>query len=321
MSSFIFNNVLEIAFGVLWDQTLSVCGLSIKKLKEGDLTDEKCRQLIARELDDIKSSLDGLSRKDLLSSVSSLKEGVSLLNNISLANSTEDVDKKVSSTDGAAPKGEAHQLQATQAGGSSVMELNGSRISRLNALHNSITRLDTASKNRLASAVACFKIAREKATDAFSNKALSTEDSILATKLKVISRMLESVADPSMTIDACKCYVKELHDMPAVKKIFSVHFSGGIKSYVMRKKRLEHIVSVINISVALLKFMQDFCSGEVDTQGQDWPKIELRCGEFNPICGNTVEEVMRRGFVGPMPFVGQRSLIGLLGNPRSSDYV
>lgn len=147
--SFIFNNVLEIAFGVLWDQTLSVCGLSIKKLKEGDLTEEKCRQLIVRELDDIKSSLDGLSRKDLLSSVSSLKEGVSLLNNISLANSTEDVDKKVSSTDGAAPKGEAHQLQATQAGGSSVMELNGSRISRLNALHNSITRLDTASKNRL----------------------------------------------------------------------------------------------------------------------------------------------------------------------------
>lgn len=133
--------------------------------------------------------------------------------------------------------------------------------------------------------------------------------------------MLESVADPSMTIDACKCYVKELHDMPAVKKIFSVHFNGGIKSYVMRKKRLEHIVSVINISVALLKFMQDFCSGEVDTQVQDWPKIELCCGEFNPICGNTVEEVMRRGFVGPMPFVGQRSLIGLLGNPRSSDYV
>ena len=40
------------------------------KLKEGDVTDERFRNMIVRELNDIKSKLDGLSRKDLLSSIS-----------------------------------------------------------------------------------------------------------------------------------------------------------------------------------------------------------------------------------------------------------
>ncbi|CAB4004846.1 Hypothetical predicted protein, partial [Paramuricea clavata] len=47
-----------------------------ERLKDGDVTDEKCRRLIVRELDDIKSKLDGLARKDLLSSLCFLQEGV-----------------------------------------------------------------------------------------------------------------------------------------------------------------------------------------------------------------------------------------------------
>ena len=40
-----------------------------EKLKEGDVTDQKFRGLIVREIDDIKSKLDGLSRKDLVASI------------------------------------------------------------------------------------------------------------------------------------------------------------------------------------------------------------------------------------------------------------
>ncbi|CAB4045671.1 Hypothetical predicted protein, partial [Paramuricea clavata] len=50
-----------------------------ERLNEGDLNDEKFRQIFVRELDDIKSKLDGLSRKDLLASLSSFKEGVTRL--------------------------------------------------------------------------------------------------------------------------------------------------------------------------------------------------------------------------------------------------
>ena len=44
-----------------------------------DVTDAKIREIVVRELNDIKIKLDGLSRKDLLSSYMFLKEGVQLL--------------------------------------------------------------------------------------------------------------------------------------------------------------------------------------------------------------------------------------------------
>ncbi len=50
-----------------------------EKLKDGDVTDQKFRGLIVREIDDIKSKLDGLSRKDLLASISFFEEGIELL--------------------------------------------------------------------------------------------------------------------------------------------------------------------------------------------------------------------------------------------------
>ena len=50
-----------------------------EKLKDGDVTDQQFRTLIVREIDDIKSKLDGLSRKDLLASISFFEEGIELL--------------------------------------------------------------------------------------------------------------------------------------------------------------------------------------------------------------------------------------------------
>ena len=41
-----------------------------ERLKEGDVTEQKFLSVIVREIDDIKSKLDGLSRKDLLASIS-----------------------------------------------------------------------------------------------------------------------------------------------------------------------------------------------------------------------------------------------------------
>ena len=50
-----------------------------EKLKDGDVTDQKFRGLIVREIDDIKWKLDGLARKDLLASISFFKKGIDLL--------------------------------------------------------------------------------------------------------------------------------------------------------------------------------------------------------------------------------------------------
>ena len=75
MSS-IITGVLKLTFGVLFDKLRDT---TADKLKEGDLTDEKCRQLIVRELNDIKSKLDALIRKDLLSSIEFFRDGMNYL--------------------------------------------------------------------------------------------------------------------------------------------------------------------------------------------------------------------------------------------------
>ena len=40
--------------------------MAVEKLKDGDVTDQIFRDLIVHKIDDVKSKLDGSSRKDLL---------------------------------------------------------------------------------------------------------------------------------------------------------------------------------------------------------------------------------------------------------------
>ena len=50
-----------------------------ERLKEGDVSDQKFRGLIVREIEEIKSKLDGLSRKDLLAAVDYFEAGLRYL--------------------------------------------------------------------------------------------------------------------------------------------------------------------------------------------------------------------------------------------------
>ena len=75
MSS-IITAILSSTAGFLWSKARDS---TAEKLRDGDVTDAKIRQMVVRELDDIKKKLEGLSRKDLLSSCTLLQEGVDLL--------------------------------------------------------------------------------------------------------------------------------------------------------------------------------------------------------------------------------------------------
>ena len=74
--SFIATTVFKATIGLLINKARDTVA---EKLKEGDVTDEKLRSLIVREVDKINSKLDGLARKDLLSSISAFKEGIAIL--------------------------------------------------------------------------------------------------------------------------------------------------------------------------------------------------------------------------------------------------
>jgi hypothetical protein len=75
MSS-IVTGILSSTVGLLWNNAQDAIA---KRLKDGDITDAKLREIVVRELNDVKTKIDGLSRKDLLSSYSFLQEGVQLL--------------------------------------------------------------------------------------------------------------------------------------------------------------------------------------------------------------------------------------------------
>ena len=72
----IITSVLDLTLSLICKK---VCNFAANKLKDGDVRDQKWRELIVRELNDIITKLDGLDRKDLLSSICFLK-GLRLVN-------------------------------------------------------------------------------------------------------------------------------------------------------------------------------------------------------------------------------------------------
>ena len=65
----IITGILNSTIGLLWNKARD---LTAAKLQDGDVADAKIREIVVRELNDIKTKLDGLCRKDLLSSYSFL---------------------------------------------------------------------------------------------------------------------------------------------------------------------------------------------------------------------------------------------------------
>jgi hypothetical protein len=236
------------------------------KLKDGDLASEQLRQIIVRDLNDIKSKLDCLSLKDLDASYSFLKEGVELLN---LAIDQSNEDQKASE----GPTDEATRVMNDTASGILNAAL---------SLPQAIRKLKISSDKPFISAQDCFKASREAATHAFNNKSLSIKDRIMACKLRVAARILESgLEDPEAATTACLLSLKELHRLPAIQEMFAVFLKGGLKSMLKKAERLENIMSVLFIDHALYDFASKYSSKShyVFT----WPGIELKDRTFHPI--------------------------------------
>ncbi len=208
MSS-IFTSILSSTVGLLCDTARD---RAADKLKDGDLADEKLREIIVRDLTDIKSKLDCLSLKDLDTSYSFLKEGVRLLN-LALDKSNEDQKASEGSAD-----------KATK-----VMNDTASGI--LNAalsLPQAIQKLKISCDSRFVSAQDRFKKSHEAATYAFNNKSLSIKNRIVACKLRVAATILElGLEDPEAATTACLLSLEELYMVYQQSKKCSQFFSRG----------------------------------------------------------------------------------------------
>ena len=197
-----------------------------EKLKDGDVTDQTFRGLIVREIDDIKSKLDGLSRKDLLASISFFEEGIELLYEV--------FDKARSRSE--------YGAETTQAACAEA-------ISLARGMRNlELTALDDSAKSALSDAKERFKKAREKATEAFNNKALETSDRILAMQYRVMATILETVDNPVRAVAPCRVCVKELNSLSAVQNSFDVQFKKGIQAVrgLFSKEERRKIISSVS---------------------------------------------------------------------------
>ena len=221
MSSIVLA-VFRVTIGLLVDKGRDEAA---KTLKDGDVTDQKFRGLIIREIDDIKSKLDGLSRKDLGASISFFEEGIHLLYEV---------------FGEARPRSE-HGAATIQAACDEAVSLaTGMRRLELTGLNEAAARKLCNSKDR-------FKQARIEATRAFKNEALEMSDRILAMQYRVMATILETVDNPEDAIAPCTVCLKELNSLSAVQNSFNVQLKKGIQAVkgLFSKDKRKRIISCV----------------------------------------------------------------------------
>ena len=198
-------------------------------LKDGDVTDQRFHSLIVREIDDIKSKLDALSRKDLEASISFFEEGIAFLYEVF------DIVKSRNER-GAATAQAACDEAFSLVEGITRLELTG--------LNESATRKLSTAKKR-------FEDARREATRAFKNEGLKTSDRILAMKYRVMATILETVDNPADAVAPCGVCVKELNSLSAVQNSFDVQLKTGIqkvRGLFGKEERREIIFNVCHVN-------------------------------------------------------------------------
>ena len=266
----VVTGVVKLTFGFLANKIRS--GIA-ERLKDSDVTDEECRRLIVRELDDIKSKLDGLARSSLLSSLCFLQEG---MNGLYQSLLQLDSNENTAESTGQATLLEAASFRDTGP---------DSPINEAIALINAITSLKIRSNDHFKSAIESFKLAREKATEAFCNEALSIEDRIQASQIRMMARILEKLEHPDASARDCLQYLQQLHDIGTIQEIFSVLIEGGIKSRFNKTKRLNNASSVQVTNQVLFEFVKRLTKPSLVTRISAWPTILLGEKTYHPVLG------------------------------------
>ena len=240
-----------------------------EKLNEGDVTDQKFRGLIVREIDEIKSKLDGLARKDLLASISLFKEGIELLYEVfeSARSSSEHRAITAAATVGAEQFDIAKEIRNLE-----------------------LSSLDESATRKLGRAKKRFEEARLEAIRAFSNGALELPDRLLAMQYRLMATILETVDNPTDALAGCRVCLDELHQVPAVKEYFKVELEEGLRALFNKDERRQIIFSVCHANRVIYDVMNML--GSVKT----WtlPCVETGKEKVDPLRDGRVVKALKK---------------------------
>ena len=254
----IITAVFKATFGLLVNKARDKAA---EKLKEGDVTDKRIRDLIQREIDDIKSKLDGLARKDLLAAIDAFEAGARYLYQAMEA----DADAGMP---GARERGNEQKLDAVSLASPTPTVNTVALAKEMGKME--LTELNEETKRALSQAKERFKMAREEATRAFNNEALSTLDRIKAIRYRVMAAMLESAVETvgiaselsSLSVKSalknalpeCEQCVQKLNSLPDVQNNFKVECEKGllnVKGRFGKDERREIIGAVCQVNRAI----------------------------------------------------------------------
>ena len=238
-------------------------------LKNGDVTDQRFHSLIVREIDDIKSKLDALSRKDLEASISFFEEGIALLYEVF------DIVKSRNERGAATAQAACDEAFSLVEG-----------ITRLE-----LTGLDESATRKLSTAKERFKDARREATRAFKNEGLKTYDRILAMKYRVMATILETVDNPADAVAPCGVCVKELNSLSAVQNSFDVQLKTGIqkvRGLFGKEERSEIIFNVCHVNRVIFDIA--LALGRLDFS----PSVNIGENRVIPLCDARVKDFLLR---------------------------
>ena len=269
------------------------------KLKDGGLNSQQLRNLIVSKLQNVERKLGGLARANLLTSVSRIKEGLRLLGDL--------LDKPTTPTLSLHEdddKGDKNSTRGSNTGQASSSESKSPLdVDSAVKLVEVTDELKRNSGEHFTLAIELFKEANTKATEAFHNEALSLEDRILAAKLRVQSRLLSSLDNPSLASQSCRLYLEELHGLAPIVNDFRSYLEGGMSSVFNTKKRRQLVLSVFVINLVVFKFLKSFTNGPVNLY--NWPNITSDDWTYNPLIPDkTINvELQNAGFKNPNLFV------------------
>ena len=222
-------------------------------LEGGDVVQEECRKRIMSKMDTIVEKLEGSARKDLLTSLSHFKKGLEFYNEaLSLLKADMYRDQLPSRVKQAAAVFERNEAQAVDWAAVTEARLYISRAEEV------------------------FKLARDKATEAFWNESLDIDERILATKIRVMSQLgLKEPDEPAgIVVKECTFCLKELNSLQTVHASFDEYLTAR-KSRLSLTRRtspevVEVVESVVNINTVVFEFAKE--TGE-SKELSNWPEI------------------------------------------------
>lgn len=244
--------------------------LVAEKLRDGDILDRRIRDIIVREISDVKSKLDGLAKKDLLAAIEFFEEGLVL------------IFDALQSTAPPSPDSEAETFCFALAMRNLELEY-----------------LDESAIALLSNARKRFKDARRKATEAFSNEALKTSDRIAAMEYRILATVLEEAENPTAALPSCKMCIQRLNSLPAVRSSFSVALRKGLLGRLSKDERMEIIASVCRLNRVVYDFtfmLYGFGNMEISDICQTWPCVETECKDanVNPLSDSRLAKILRK---------------------------